>query len=188
MRVPSRAVFGVFRRAAVPVGVPPTGKGSTDRTPVRRVWYPPALRHRGHRRFQRRYPGPDCGQPHARDHLANHRQNHGPYPGKHHRGGHLQNALSPLIAPFAATQNVSQTAGTTVILGVMQRTKLDPKHVRDFFYRHALSVRLMTIFFDGIWWLIARGYRGAVSGPTRLVRSWLPVRLPVDERRRQLHR
>lgn len=69
----------------------------------------------------------------------------------------------------------------------MRRSKLDPKHVRDFFYHHALSVRLMTLFFDGLWWVISKGVLRLLRWLLRLERFRLPAWLWVDERLRRLH-
>lgn len=69
----------------------------------------------------------------------------------------------------------------------MQQQKLDPKHVRDFFYHHALSVRLITLFFGGVWWLITRGSFRAVH----ILVRWFGLRWPfwfsVKEQQRRLH-
>lgn len=69
----------------------------------------------------------------------------------------------------------------------MRRQKLDPKHVRDFFFHHALSVRLMTLFFDGIWWLVSTGFIHITGGLFQFFGSLLPVWFWVDERQRKLH-
>lgn len=68
-----------------------------------------------------------------------------------------------------------------------RRKRLDPKHVRDYFYRHALSVRIMTLIFDGIWWLICNGSTGMTRNIWRWIRDILPFRFTVNERQRRLH-
>lgn len=74
-----------------------------------------------------------------------------------------------------------------VILRAMRRQKLDPKHVRDFFYHPALSVRLMTLFFDGIWWLITSGSSRLVFWLGQIFGPMLPFWFAVNERQRKLH-
>ena len=66
-------------------------------------------------------------------------------------------------------------------------SRMDPKHVRDFFYRHALSVRLMTLFFDGLWWLISKGCLRLIRWIVSLVRFRLPAWFWIDERLRRQH-
>lgn len=78
-------------------------------------------------------------------------------------------------------------ADVGVILEAMRRQKLDPKHVRDYFYHHALSVRLMTLFFDGIWWLLTAGFYQLAFCLGQLFGILLPFWFRVDERQRRLH-
>ena len=69
----------------------------------------------------------------------------------------------------------------------MARQKLDPKHVRDFFFEHSLFVRIFTLLFDGIWWLISRGIWKVSFWIFKKIRSLFPSRFPVDEELRKLH-
>ena len=45
----------------------------------------------------------------------------------------------------------------------------------------------MTLFFDGIWWLITRGFFRVVSVLVRWLGVMWPVWFSVDERQRRLH-
>lgn len=137
----------------------------------------------------------DLSKNHVLDHLQNHHGNHCQNHGEDHFGYHcrclyechFQYPLRPHCEHVFAIQNVSQTEHCGVMLWAMRRQKLDPKHVRDFFYRHALSVRLMTLFFDGIWWLITRGFIKSTRHVVRTIRRLLPFSFPVNERIRRLH-
>ena len=128
------------------------------------------------------YPS-SSSESHHCDHFVDHHQNQ--------RGNqvqsHCRNLLCPHYQRVHATRNVSQNGIAPVILAAMRRQKLDPKHVRDFFFDHALSVRIMTLCFDGIWWLISKGFRKATIGIFRKIRNLLPFRVPVNEQLRQLH-
>lgn len=121
-------------------------------------------------------------RPHC-DHFANHPQNKR----GNHVQSHRQNPLLPHYQRVYSTRNVSQNGIVPVILVAMRRQKLDPKHVRDFFFDYALSVRIMTLCFDGIWWLISKGFRKATIGIFRKIGNLLPFRFLVNERLRQLH-
>ena len=99
-------------------------------------------------------------QNHPRYHLVNHRQYYRVNHPQSHGDYHHQNALRPHSKRVPARRNVSQNPNVFVMLHTMRRQKLDPKHVRWFFYHHALSVRLMTLLFDGIWWCITKGFFG----------------------------
>lgn len=65
--------------------------------------------------------------------------------------------------------------------------RLDPKPVRDYFYKYALFTRVFTLASDGLWWLICRGW---LTLARRLGGWWRwlwPWRLPVDEALRRQH-
>ena len=64
---------------------------------------------------------------------------------------------------------------------------MDPKHVRWFFYHHALSVRLMTLLFDGIWWCVTKGFFGLAGLGGNFFGFHLPIWFRVNESQRQLH-
>ena len=100
------------------------------------------------------------GQSHHCDHSVNHFQNQ--------LGSQRQDPTrNPLCSNYqrvSAIWNASQFGYPPVILEAMRRQKLDPKHVRDFFFDHALSVRIMTLCFDGIWWLISKGFQRVTFG------------------------
>lgn len=49
----------------------------------------------------------------------------------------------------------------------MPRQKLDPKHVRWFFYRKSLFVQITTLLIDGAWWLVVK----ACSRPIRTLKE-----------------
>jgi len=117
----------------------------------------------------------NISQNHYCDHLVNQLQNHS------------QNPLRPHYQQVYATCYVSQNGIIRVILIMMRRQKLDPKHVRDYFFDHALSVRIMTLCFDGIWWLISKGFHKVTTSIFKRIRSLLPFRFPVNEQLRQLH-
>jgi hypothetical protein len=81
-----------------------------------------------------------------------------------------------------------------VILEAMRRrrngyrySRLDPKHVRDYFHKYALFTRVFHICADGIWWLISTGILNVVGWLGSLVRLRLPAWFWVDERLRRLH-
>lgn len=120
---------------------------------------------------------------HPRDHFANHLQSHC----VDFCRNHCVNALRPLIERVCASGIASQITPREAILWPMRRPKLDPKHVRDFFYHHALSVRLLTLFFDGLWWLISRGFFRVFQGLIDWLGHLWPVWFWVDERQRRLH-
>ncbi len=121
------------------------------------------------------------------NHHCDHFVSHFPNQLGSHRRDHIQNPLCPTYQRISAIWNVSQFGYPPVILKTMRRQKLDPKHVRDFFFDHALSVRIMTLCFDGIWWLISSGFQKATFGAFRKLRSVLPFRFSVDEHLRELH-
>lgn len=116
---------------------------------------------------------------HFLNHLKNHFVNLNRYP--------FQNALHSHFKGVNASRNVSQVVCSSVILEAMQRQKQDPKHVRNFFYRHALSVRLMTLCFDSIWWLITTGFFRILLWFGQLLGAMLPIWFFVNEHLRRLH-
>jgi len=69
----------------------------------------------------------------------------------------------------------------------MTRQKPDPKHVRNFFYENALSVRIMTLLFDLIWQIISGGLLYLTRELWRKIQNLLPVRLKIEEHIRKLH-
>lgn len=179
-----RAVFFIdFNGGVWSVCVPQTQRSSHRRTRFiqrceHRLWGSGnhgVLHRPNNRQFNRRA----CHCDHFRCLFSSHSEGQTHY--------HNRNALRPHRKRVPATQNVSQTGNLAVKLEAMRRAKLDPKHVRDFFYHHALSVRLLTLFFDGVWWVIIRGCAWIMSGPMSWVRAWLPIRFKVDEHQRQLH-
>jgi len=103
----------------------------------------------------------------------------------------LQNqTLNPLCAHYqriCAICNVSHNGLFCVSFRAMKRPRLEPKHVRNFFYEHAISVRLMTLIFDLIWQIISKGLLYLTRGLWRKLQSFLPVRLNIDEHIRKLH-
>lgn len=118
-----------------------------------------------------------------RDHFRNHHHNHVP----RHSERHRRNALDLHEQRDCATWNVSQTSIACVILGAMRRQKREPKHVRDFFYQHALSVRVITLCLDGLWWLIVTGLGHSLSWPGRCLHLASPFLFFTNERQRRLH-
>ncbi len=116
---------------------------------------------------------------HFLNHLKNHFASLNRYP--------FQNALHSHFKGVNASRNVSQVVCSSVILEAMQRQKQDPKHVRNFFYRHALSVRLMTLCFDSIWWLITTGFFRILLWFGQLLGAMLPIWFFVNEHLRRLH-
>lgn len=98
-----------------------------------------------------------------------------------------ENVSYPNSKRFSAIHNASQKYVLVAILEAMRNQKLDPKHVRDFFYRHALSVRLMNLFFDGVWWVISRSVLGLTMRPWRWLTSLFPFWLQIDEFLRKFH-
>lgn len=129
------------------------------------------------------------GQPrhHHCDHFLYQRGYPAQSNGKHHPESAYLNALRPHYDRVFATQIVSQKRDRAVILEVMPRQKLDPKHVRDFFHEHAVSTRLITLMLDLVWKLIAGGFYHLSISVWRLIESYLPVKLKINEDVRKLH-
>lgn len=65
-------------------------------------------------------------------------------------------------------------------------SRLDPKHVRDYFHRYALFTRVFHLCADGVWWLICRGSVGLAKSAFSWMPRW-PRRFPVNERLRRRH-
>jgi len=103
----------------------------------------------------------------------------------------LQNQTLNFLCPhhqwFSATCNILQLRLFCVSFRAMKRPRLEPKHVRNFFYEHALSVRIITLIFDLIWQIITGGLLYLTRGLWRKIQNFLPVRLSIDEHIRKLH-
>ena len=69
----------------------------------------------------------------------------------------------------------------------MRRHKLNPKHVRDYFHKYSLFVRLFHLWMEGVWWLITQGFTWVTRDAVRFILRWWPSRFPVDENQRKLH-
>ena len=78
-----------------------------------------------------------------------------------------------------------------------QYARLEPKAVRDYFYRYSLFVRVFTLLSDGLWWLVVKAFQGLILNPLGVMGliGWLfpfgfgpfGSRLGGPERIRRLH-
>lgn len=142
-----------------------------------------SLRHRGLVQINRQ----NQPQHHHLDHFLNHQDCDGQNTVKDQPETKFVNTLRPHYDWDFTSWFISQNASSSVILGAMARNKLDPKHVRDFFYEHAVSTRLLTLMLDLVWKLIAGGFYHLSITVWRIVGNYLPVRLKINENVRKLH-
>lgn len=147
------------------------------------LWESIALRHRHFYVYPIECFPVGGGKTRLCDHFLNHLQNN--YVSQSQN--HIRNLLLRHFKRFCATRFASQMAVVGIILEAMRRQIRDPKHVRDFFYHHAVSVRLMTLIFDGIWWLLTVGFYQLAFCLGQLFGGMLPFWFWFDERQRKLH-